>query len=143
MRTQIKAFVQKHRNKAMLFYASDGTPEDVVSRFTVRLGPLTAQRRGKSCKEYLVERFYLQVDTVQGPEAVVLFRDPLELTKGQGALPTLAAEMQLTSLLRQLGHEGISVTVRAWDRKLFKPLRRRSIQRHFMFNQARKHPRKL
>ena len=96
-------------------------------------GNLKIRRRGKSSKEFLVERIFVQGTDSDGKRMIaVAFREPFALTNGKGGgYALLSCEMAACPSLRQMGHYGPAVSHYCWDRGCYSVLEKLVRKRHY------------
>lgn len=136
MQMKGKDLVNKANGRPVLFsYGSDGTP--MLTRATVTSQNSSGQqvmRRAGRAAEFLLERAFLRTTSSEGrPLAVALFKPPVPLDAGKGALQVFTASCHFFPLLHKVGHRGVSVAHYCFDRALFAALTKKQVERHALY----------
>ena len=112
---EAEAFVRERRHATLAEVLSqDVTPAKTATVHVQGSGDLRVQRKGRKCREWLVQRLFL---LEHGPKKLVLFTDPLDMD-----VKTAAAHHEAGTALwggcRLLGHEGFLITHSCFDRAI-------------------------
>ena len=113
-----------HDRALLQAFSVDGTPISLTKRLTHRVRGKQMKRIGKSRTEYLVQVCFLRYIEESGESrSRFLTVPPMPLRKGLGGEAIFAASSRQFRTLRQLGHRGIAINAKIFDRKGFKKLR--------------------
>lgn len=99
-------------------HGSDSTPTVVQQCFTASSGDLEALRRGRSCKDYLIQRLWLCNE--RGDTRVII--DEPRALSNKGGWAHFQAAQELWPNPRRQGHVGILVLHGCYDRAVWSGL---------------------
>ena len=104
----------------LLSYAGDGTVIGTRCNVMASSGDQSIKRSGKGSHEYYVHHcFAVSYDAMGNRHCCVLLEDPRPMTWGKTALAEFALGKQFMPDARLLGHAGIQVLHKSWDRAKF------------------------
>lgn len=118
-----KSLVKRAEGALLISYGSDATPMRCKAFFSAQLpATRTFRRVGSRLVEFLCQNCIVEASTTQGEECAFLFKEPVPLRAGKGALPCFSALVKFFPLARSLGFKGIVVSHYVFDRALQAPL---------------------
>ena len=118
--TQARSIIEKDSSSAILFqYTSDGTPIGTLETYQLSTDDMVVRRSGRQANDFLIERLFIRTQT----RTCVIFTAP-KLMLGKDTWTRFNAYKDLAPSSRQLGAEGIVVTIGFWDRVIAAPFAR-------------------
>ena len=124
----VLSFCARNEGRAVLeIYASDCTPKGYREQYFERLEDVFVRRSGKSCGEWLAERYFI---TNGSGDCEVLFSDPRLLEDKSAWSHYHAYEQLVPKMARENHHDAVTISHSVFDRAIQAPMAKHLEQRH-------------